>query len=374
MADNSHGWPRLVIIFLIVFPVGLGVVLYRLVESSFEAAALPIHELFGPTATAAARNGQALGGSERVGEGDVLAPEDLAYDWKAGVIYTGCEDGWVSRVRVNESVVVEKWVNTGGRPLGIVLDHFNNQLLVADAEKGLLSISKEEGVVKVLTEEAEGVKFMLTDGLDVSHEDGMIYFTDASHKYKFNDFIWDILEGNPNGRLLSYNPLTNQTKVLLHDLYFANGVTLSPDQTCLIFCETLMKRCRKYHLKGEKKGSVEPFIAYLPGFPDNIRYDGEGLYWIGLSSGASQSWNLALRYPFIRKLVALLERYNCRPKMEKNGGALAVDLEGRLISHYYDPGLSLISTGLKIGNHLYLGSIGYPYIIKLNLLNHPAQP
>ncbi|KAM6540486.1 hypothetical protein CsatB_004933 [Cannabis sativa] len=215
---------------------------------------------------------------------------------------------------------------------------------------------------------------MLTDGLDVSHEDGMIYFTDASHKYKFNDFIWDILEGNPNGRLLSYNPLTNQTKVLLHDLYFANGVTLSPDQTCLIFCETLMKRCRKYHLKGEKKGTVEPFIAYLPGFPDNIRYDGEGLYWIGLSSGASQSWNLALRYPFIRKLVALLERYNCRPKMEKNGGALAVDLEGRLISHYYDPGLSLISTGLKIGNHLYLGSIGYPYIIKLNLLNHPAQP
>ncbi|XP_062102739.1 protein STRICTOSIDINE SYNTHASE-LIKE 4-like [Humulus lupulus] len=363
-------WPLVFLIVLVAIPVALAVVLYRL--DSFEAAALPIHEFSGPTTTAAARNGHTLRGAERVGEGALLAPEDLAYDSKSGVIYTGCDDGWVKRVRLSDSVV-ENWVNTGGRPLGIVLDHNNDQVLVADTEKGLLSISREEGVVKLLTEEAEGVKFMLTDGVDVA-EDGIIYFTDASHKYSLDDFMWDILEANPNGRLLSYDPRTNLTKVLLHDLYFANGVSLSPDQTCLIFCETLMRRCRKYHIKGERKGSVEPFIDFLPGMPDNIRYDGEGLYWIGLSTEATQSWDLALRYPFIRKLVALLEKYNWRPKMEKNGGALGVDLEGKLVSHYHDPGLSLISSGLKIGNHLYLGSIAYPYIIRLNLLKYPAQP
>ena len=93
--------------------------------------------------------------------------------------------------------------------------------------------------MKLLTEEAEGVKFKLINGLDVA-EDGIIYFTDASHKYGFHEFMWDILEANPNGRLLSYDPHTNHTKVLLRDLYYANGVALSPDQTYLVFCETLV--------------------------------------------------------------------------------------------------------------------------------------
>ena len=91
----------------------------------------------------------------------------------------------------------------------------------------------------MLTDEAEGVKFKLTDCVDVA-KDGMIYFTDASYKYSVKDFIWDFLEGRPHGRLLSYDPTTKETKVLAGDLYFANGVALSPDQNYLIFCETFM--------------------------------------------------------------------------------------------------------------------------------------
>ena len=105
--------------------------------------------------------------------------------------------------------------------------------------QGLLSIN-EDGVMELLADEAEGIKFKLTDGVDVAEEDGIIYFTDASYKYKLKDFIWDMLEGKPHGRLLSYNPATNQTKVLLRDLYFPNGVTVSPDQSSLIFCESAL--------------------------------------------------------------------------------------------------------------------------------------
>ena len=104
--------------------------------------------------------------------------------------------------------------------------------------QGLLEIS-EDGVVKLLTDEAEGIGFKLTDAVDVA-VDGMIYFTDASYKYSLKDFIWDILEGRPHGRLLSFDPSTQETKVLVRDLYFANGVVVSPDQTFLIFCETFM--------------------------------------------------------------------------------------------------------------------------------------
>lgn len=91
----------------------------------------------------------------------------------------------------------------------------------------------------LLTDEAEGQKFKLTDGVDVA-DDGMIYFTDASYKYYLREYILDIFEGKPNGRLLGFDPVTKETKVLVSDLYFANGVVLSPDQTHLVYCETSM--------------------------------------------------------------------------------------------------------------------------------------
>lgn len=43
------------------------------------------------------------------------------------------------------------------------------------------------------------------------------------------------------------------------------------------------RRCKKFYIEGPRKGSVDIFVENLPGFPDNVRYDGEGRYWIALS-------------------------------------------------------------------------------------------
>lgn len=93
--------------------------------------------------------------------------------------------------------------------------------------------------VELLTDSAEGVKFALTDGVDVA-ADGTIYFTDASYKYNLDNVMADILEARPHGRLMSFDPSTGRTAVLARDLYFANGVSVSPDQSSLIYCETVM--------------------------------------------------------------------------------------------------------------------------------------
>lgn len=93
--------------------------------------------------------------------------------------------------------------------------------------------------VELLTVSAEGVKFALTDGVDVA-ADGTIYFTDASYKYDFDNHMTDILEARPHGRLMSFDPSTRRTAVLARDLYFANGVSVAPDQSSLIYCETVM--------------------------------------------------------------------------------------------------------------------------------------
>ncbi|KAJ9703884.1 hypothetical protein PVL29_005247 [Vitis rotundifolia] len=302
MDRRSSSWP-LGLLTLILAPVASAMLLYQLD---------PMTQLLFPSTR-----------SEMIGVGKLLGPEDIAYHPDSHLIYTGCADGWVKRVTLNDSMV-QNWAFTGGRPLGVALGR-HGQLIVADAEKGLLEVTTD-GMVKTLTDEAEGLKFKLTDSVDVA-VDGMIYFTDASYKYSLKEYIWDILEGRPHGRLMSFDPSTKETKVLVLDLFFANGVIVPPDQNSVILCEI----------------------------------------------GNSLAWDLVLKYPWIRKVVAIMERYKVRPHMEKNGGVLVVDLEGNPAAYYYDSGLSEVTSGMKIGNHLYCGSITAPYMIRLDLHQHAAH-
>lgn len=370
--DSERGsWP-LVIFLSTVLPVVASIVVYHL--DSFDAAPMPLHELSLPPEPALLRNERMLLGAELLGVGKLEGPEDIAYDSRSDIIFTGSIDGWIKRVsRFNKSAddtVVENWVRTGGRPLGLVLG-LNNEVIVADAYKGLLNISRD-GAMELLADEAGDLKFKLTDGVDVA-KDGMIYFTDASYKYSLHEFERDILEGRPYGRLISFDPVSKRTKVLLSDLYFANGIAVSPDQDYVVFCETSMRRCRKYYIQGSKEGRVEKFIDNLPGMPDNIKYDGEGHYWIAMATENTMYWDLAFRYPWFRKAAAIIQRLIGRLSMEKNGGVLAVDMDGKPVAQYQDVGLNLISTGMKIRSHLYCGSVLYPYIIRLDLQRHPAQ-
>ena len=68
----------------------------------------------------------------------------------------------------------------------------------------------------------------------------------------------------------------------------------------------------------------------------------------------------------------MIVKYIGSPDMEKNGGVLAVDMEGKPIAHYYDSSFSWISSGIKIGNHIYCGSPLNHYIIRLDLKQYPA--
>ncbi|WJZ86325.1 hypothetical protein VitviT2T_005789 [Vitis vinifera] len=233
MDRRCSSWP-LGLLTLILAPVAAAMLLYQL--DPYHPAPVPIHEFSQQPMVVPKHNSRMLQGSEMTGVGKLLGPEDIAYHPDSHLIYTGCADGWVKRVTLNDSVV-QNWAFTGGRPLGVALGR-HGQLIVADAEKGLLEVTTD-GMVKTLTDEAEGIKFKLTDGVDVA-VDGMIYFTDASYKYSLKEYIWDILEGRPHGRLMSFDPSTKETKVLVRDLFFANGVIVSPDQNSVIFCESVM--------------------------------------------------------------------------------------------------------------------------------------
>lgn len=130
ISQRKTSWPFTLLITALV-PVVAATILYQL--DTFDPAPLPPGELSRHVIEAPARNSRMLEGSELVGVGNLPGPEDIAYAPSAGVFYTGCADGWINRVTVNDSVV-HKWINTGGRPLGIAVGRYN-ELIVADPAK-----------------------------------------------------------------------------------------------------------------------------------------------------------------------------------------------------------------------------------------------
>ena len=93
-----------------------------------------------------------------------------------------------------------------------------------------------------------------------------------------------VLTGDKTGRLLKYNIYTKETTVILKNLYFPNGVALSKNKDFLIFAETSTCRVHRFWLQpSEKAGKLEVFTE-LPGYPDNIKMNANGEFWVALWS------------------------------------------------------------------------------------------
>ncbi|GMV99722.1 MAG: strictosidine synthase [Candidatus Hydrogenedentota bacterium] len=290
---------------------------------------------------------------ERIAPGIGRGPEDVARDG-SGRLYTGLEDGRIIRMDTSGEDQ-ELFADTGGRPLGLDWDGSGN-LIVADAHKGLLSIDPL-GAITVLATEEGGVPFAFTDDVAVA-KDGVIYFTDASHKYTAPNYMEDLLEHAGNGRLLAYDPATKTCTAIMSDLRFANGVTLSSDESYLLMNETGRYRIWRYWLQGERKGESELIIENLPGFPDNLSTGQNGVYWVALASPRDTTLDALLPYPALRKVLYRLPRAFL-PKPQPYGIALGIDGEGNVIHNMQTPtgAYAPITSVNEYDGYLYLGSI-----------------
>lgn len=287
--------------------------------------------------------------------GDGHKPEDVALDAE-GKIYAGFEDGRIM-VLQPDGTQPRVFADTHGRPLGLVFDREGN-LIVADAIKGLLSVNKA-GEVKVLADEADGAKFGCLNDLDVGG-DGTIYFTEASNKFPMSQFASDILEHQPNGRLLALDPQSRRPRTLLRNIYFANGVAVSPDQTFVLVAETGMYRIRRVWLKEPKMGQNDIFIDNLPGFPDGISSNGRDRFWLALVTPRQALFDRMLPYPSVRKIVARLPKF-LQPAPQRYSFVLGLDPSGRIVENLQNGPpdcFAQIANVVEHNNALYFGSIG----------------
>lgn len=299
--------------------------------------------------------------AEILAKGKVNGPEEIAVDEK-GRIYFGTPDGKISRLLPDG--FIETFATTGGRPLGMKFDPRGN-LIVADAYKGLLSVDPQ-GLVKILATSADGAPFKCTDALDIT-KNGTVYFTDASDKFNLKDYLLDMLEARPHGRLMRYDPVTGKITVLISGLHFANGVALSKNEDFVLVNETYTYSIHRYWLAGPKAGKRDIFIENLPGFPDNISSNGKGKFWLALFTIRNDMLDTLHKYPKLKSLLGSLP-VSLWSKSKKYGFIVELDEQGNVTGTLQDPTgkyLYDITSAQEYAGYLYIGSLHADHIGRL---------
>ncbi|MCR9144029.1 MAG: SMP-30/gluconolactonase/LRE family protein [bacterium] len=276
-----------------------------------------------------------------------VGPEDVAVNSR-GEVFAATESGEIVRMPGNGESV-ESYLNTGGRPLGIVFDRDEN-LIVADPYRGLLRVDRVTREIETLVPardsrseaETQNISLCYANNVDVGPQ-GVLYFTDSTMRFcppahggTFGASLLDIFEHRKTGRFLAYDPQTRETRVLAGGLQFANGVAVSPDGKYALVVETGDCRIWRYHITGPRRGEFEVLIEGLSGYPDNLTRGLDGRYWIGFTKPRSKILEGLSERPFLRSLIARLPR-SLLPVPPPFGHIMAIDSDGRVIEVFQDP-------------------------------------
>ncbi|MBT4265617.1 MAG: ABC transporter permease [Deltaproteobacteria bacterium] len=241
---------------------------------------------------------------ELIGLGEIDGPEDPILD-RQGRLYAGVRQGWIYRFSGENHSQKEIFANIGGRPLGMAFDKDDN-LITCVSGMGLYGV-RPDGEVFKLTDTTnrtwwkiiDDTRMRLADDLDIA-PDGKIYFSEATIRYDSHTWACDSLEGRGNGRIICYDPATHETKTVIRDLIFPNGICLSHDGQSIYFAETWACRISQYWIAGPKRGHRKVLIPNLPGYPDNINRSSDGNYWLALIGMRTPSYDLAMQLPSFR--------------------------------------------------------------------------
>ena len=302
--------------------------------------------------------------------GDYEGPEDatLGHD---GAIYVTTSQGQVIRILQRR---VELFADTGGRPLGIEVDRDGN-LIVANAYLGLQRIDRQGNVESLLAD--IGGTPVYPNNLAIG-TDGRIFFTEASNKFgaerfrgTYNASLLDIMEHGGHGGVFVFEPSTGESRQLLDDLNYANGIAISEDNSFIAIAETSNYRILKHWLAGDRAGTTEVLIDNLPGFPDNLKTGVGGRFWVGLAAPRNALLDNLSDRPWLRKVVQRLPA-SVRPKAVPSSHVVAFDGDGQILMDMQDPDARFPTlTGvLETQRSLYLTSLfGHrlPVIAKIDL-------
>ncbi|ESW34119.1 hypothetical protein PHAVU_001G126000 [Phaseolus vulgaris] len=331
-----------------------------------------------------------------------IGPESFAFNHHGEGPYTGISDGRIIKWQRSEN----RWLNFSftsphrneecggayeehgkkeevcGRPLGLCFSMVSNELYIADAYNGLVVVGPNGGtplrLISTLVdddeeeEEGEGEPLTFTNGLDVDQRTGAVYFTTSSSKYQRRNYISLILSKDKSGKLMKYEPESEEVSIVVNNLSYANGVALSKDGDYILIVETTTCRVLRYWLQTPKAGTLEVF-AEVPGFPDNIKRSPRGGFWVGIYSRRQKIVHWILSYPWIGKVLLrfpldITKAYLYLAKLKRSSGlAIRLSENGDILEIVEDKEWnkgSSISEVEERDGILWVGSIDAPFVGK----------
>ncbi|MDV7351973.1 ABC transporter permease [Rhodococcus sp. NPDC019627] len=239
-----------------------------------------------------------------VGLGKIRGAEACAVD-PEGNIYAGDQRGWVWRFRGPDDTEGEIFSRTGGFPCGHAWDR-EGRMLVAVGGMGVYRIDADGEPQMVANRVARSPLSLVDDSglravddLDVA-PDGSIYASDFSVRNNSTDFLLELVEFRPNGRLIKIAP-NGKAEVVATNFVFPNGVCTAHDGQSILVSSTGLCRVDRLWISGPKEGVLEPVLENLPGYPDNIHRSSDGNYWMPLVALRTPMSDLLNRYPEVRR-------------------------------------------------------------------------
>ena len=305
-----------------------------------------------------------LSAATLIGSGQIDGPEDVLLDAEDN-LYCGTRDGRIVRFAAPDHAEMTVFAKIGGRPLGLALDA-EGRIVTCVAGMGLVRVTRK-GDVELLTDETERSLFSIqddttirmADDLDIA-PDGTIYFTDATKRYDIGDWGLDLLEGRPNGRLLSFDPKSRKTRTVCDNLIFPNGVCVTHDGNHLLVASSWTCSILIFDLRN-MAGGPRVFIRGLPGYPDNVNRASDGGYWIALAGMRNPVMDEAMKIPGLRRrMTRRVPPTNWLFGNLNIGGVLKADGAGRVRDAYWDKpdgALYMITSMREHKGALYLGGV-----------------
>jgi len=349
---------------------------------------------------------------ERVEEGQrqplLLAPETVVFDGK-GVMYVMNENAKLVSLTDFEqkegsgdaSIVTAKATEVAdlgmGRPLGGQFDKKGKGkcLYFADAVLGLARIcnlpakkspSSPKPKVELLAsrvklEDGSWSPVNFADDLSIGPKTGHVYFSDASDIKTDQDIttgLWDLvyssklegIRGKRTGRLLRYRPESGEVDILATNVAFANGVAVDKDESFVLYTSTYDGSVRKYHLSGEREGSIVPTSLQFPGFLDGADCSFQrGLCYVAIPTTVPPIMSAIFSMPPwmgipIRSLLMMIPR-TWAPKPVRYGAAAEIhpgneNTPARILRIFQDPDgrdMEMVTGVTEHEGKLYLGSL-----------------
>src|SRR3984957_18624905 len=290
-------------------------------------------------------------------------PEDVVVG-SDGSIYTGLLDGRVLAVAPEDGAVREV-ANTGGRPLGLK-GTAAGRLLICDSPKGLLELDLKTGALKTLVTHDCEERLIFCSNV-VAAADGDLFFTVSTMRYDIRGWKKDIVENVPTGRVYRRAADGKLTR-LMDGLHFANGLVRTRDGKGLVIAETAERRLRRLSFAGDGAGTNK-VIAELPGFPDNLGADDDGIVWVAFASEPNPALESLHKLPlFLRRLAARLPE-SVLPKPSRVAWISAYDEHGACVHDFKwtDGGYAMVTGVCRVGRRIWCAGLQERVLMRFDL-------